>query len=235
MAVGLQVTQNVTLPTGALTESIQVVAETPSVIATPTVGANIRKEEIDALATPRTIQGIATLRPNVTERSPNAGQVVINGAFAWDNVFMINGVDVNDNLFAQPQNLFIEDAIEETTVLTSGISAEYGRFSGGVVNAVTKSGGNTFSGSYRVNLLNPSWTRGDAVRALGHQPGTGAAKPVTEYLDKLQSIHEGTFGGPIVRDRLWFFARRPLPEDRHAAHPAGDRHQPDHERPQQAR
>ena len=203
--VGLPVTQNVTLPTGALTEAVQVVGETPSVIASPTVSANIRKEEIDALATPRTLQGITTLAPNVTERSPNAGQVVINGAFAWDNVFMINGVDVNDNLFAQPQNLFIEDAIEETTVLTNGISAEYGRFSGGVVNAVTKSGGNTFSGSYRANLLNPSWSAETPFEASSTNPGTGAAKAVTEYPDKLQGIHEATFGGPIMRDRLWFF------------------------------
>ena len=205
VAVGLQVEQNVTLPTGALTEAVQVVAETPAAIASPTVSANIRKEEVDARATPRTIQGIATLAPNVTERSPNAGQVVINGAFAWDNVFMINGVDVNDNLFAQPQNLFIEDAIEETTVLTSGISAEYGRFSGGVVNAVTKSGGNTFSGSWRMNLQNPSWTVETPFEASATNPGSGAAKSVTEYPDNLQSIHEGTFGGPIVRDRLWFF------------------------------
>lgn len=205
VSVGLQVTQNVTLPTAGLTEAVQVVAETPSVIATPTIGANIRKEEIDALATPRTIQGIATLAPNVTERSPNAGQVVINGAFAWDNVFMINGVDINDNLFAQPQNLFIEDAIEETTVLTSGISAEYGRFSGGVVNAVTKSGGNTFSGSYRANLLNPSWSVETPFEKSLTNPATGAAKNATQYLDQLQAIHEGTFGGPIVRNRLWFF------------------------------
>src|SRR5688572_26620955 len=206
VSVGLQVEQNVTLPTGALTEAVQVVAETPAAIASPTVSANIRKEEVDALATPRTIQGIATLAPNVTERSPNAGQIVINGAFAWDNVFMVNGVDVNDNLFAQPQNLFIEDAIEETTVLTSGISAEYGRFSGGVVNAVTKSGGNTFSGSWRMNLLNPSWTVETPFERSATNPGTGAAKSVTEYPDDLQNTHEGTFGGPIMRDRLWFFA-----------------------------
>jgi outer membrane receptor protein involved in Fe transport len=205
VSVGLPVEQNVTLPTGTLTEAVQVVAETPAPIASPTVGANIRKEEIDALATPRTIQGIATLAPNVTERSPNAGQVVINGAFAWDNVFMVNGVDVNDNLFAQPQNLFIEDAIEETTVLTSGISAEYGRFSGGVVNAVTKSGGNTFSGSYRLNLLNPSWTEETPFESSATNPATGAAKSVTEYPDDLQNTQEFTFGGPIVRDRLWFF------------------------------
>jgi outer membrane receptor protein involved in Fe transport len=205
VAVGLQVTQNVTLQTGTLSENIQVVAETPSIIATPTVGANVRKEEIDALATPRTIQGIATLAPNLTERSPNAGQVVINGAFAWDNVFMVNGVDVNDNLFATPQNLFIEDAIEETTVLTSGISAEYGRFSGGVVNAVTKSGGNRFTGSYRANLLNPSWTVETPFESSPTNPATGATKSVTEYPSQLQAIHEATLGGPIFRDRLWFF------------------------------
>jgi outer membrane receptor for ferrienterochelin and colicin len=205
VSVGLQVTQNVALRTGTLTEAVQVVAETPSVIASPAVSANIRKEEVDALATPRNIQGIATLAPNVTERSPNAGQVVINGAFAWDNVFMVNGVDVNDNLFANPQNLFIEDAIEETTVLTSGISAEYGRFSGGVVNAVTKSGGNRFSGSYRVNFLNPAWTVETPFESSPTNPATGAAKAVTEYSDDLQNTQEATFGGPIVKDRIWFF------------------------------
>ena len=205
VSVGLQVTQNVTLTTGTLSENVQVVAETPSVIATPTIGANIRKEEIDALATARTIQGIATLSPNLTERSPNAGQVVINGAFAWDNVFMVNGVDVNDNLFANPQNLFIEDAIEETTVLTSGISAEYGRFSGGVVNAITKSGGNRFSGSYRINFLNPAWTVETPFERSATNPATGAAKSVTNYTDDLQNTQEATFGGPILRDRIWFF------------------------------
>ena len=124
-------------------ETVQVVAESPAPIATPVVGMNIKHEEIEALATPRTLQGIASSRRGSPRTSPNGEPaVVINGAFAFDNVFMINGVDINDNLFAQPQNLFIEDAIEETQVLTSGISAEYGRFTGGVVNAITKSGGN---------------------------------------------------------------------------------------------
>jgi hypothetical protein len=94
----------------------------------------------------------------VTENTPNPGVIAINGAFSFDNVFMINGVDIVDNLFAQPQNLFIEDAIQETQILSSGISAEFGRFSGGVVNAVTKSGGNRFQGSYRLNFRNPAWT-----------------------------------------------------------------------------
>ena len=105
------------------------------------------------------LEGIANLSPAVTESTaPNARQLNINGAFAYDNLFMINGVDVNDNLFGSPQNVFIEDAIQETQVLTSGISAEYGRFSGGVINAITKSGGNKFTGSFRLNLADPTWS-----------------------------------------------------------------------------
>jgi outer membrane receptor for ferrienterochelin and colicin len=197
VALGLTVDQNVTMRTAAVTETVEVVAETPAPIATPVVGINIGKDEIDRLATGRDVFRIATMAPAVNEQSPNAsgGQVVINGAFAFDNVFMINGVDVNDNLFATPQNLFIEDAIQETQVLTSGISAEYGRFSGGVINAITKSGSNTFSGSYRLNLLNPSWTEETPFEV----------ERGTTYPDTLQNTHEATFGGPIIRDRLWFF------------------------------
>jgi hypothetical protein len=195
VALGLAVDVSVTMKPAGVTESVQVVAETPAPIATPVVGANVKHEEIEALATPRTIQGIATLAPAVTEFTPNAGQLVINGAFAFDNVFMINGVDINDNLFANPQNLFIEDAIEETQVLTSGISAEYGRFTGGVINAITKSGGNTFSGSFRTNFTNPRWSKVTPFEA---------SKNITNP-SNLQESYEGVLGGPIVRDRLWFF------------------------------
>jgi TonB-dependent receptor-like protein len=174
---------------------VRVVAETPAPIATATVTGDFRQEEIEALATPRTIQGIAQLAPAVNENGPNAQTVVINGAFSFDNVFMVNGVDINDNLFASPQNLFIEDAIEETQVLSSAISAEYGRFSGGVINAITKSGGNIFSGTGRVNFLNPRWTTQTPFEVERN----------TTHVDALSQIYEGTFGGPIMKDRLWFF------------------------------
>ena len=193
--LGRTVEQSVQMRAAAVTETVRVVAETPAPIATPLVGINVRQAEVEALATPRTLQGIATLSPGLTERSVNTNQVVINGAFGFDNIFMVNGVDVNDNLFATPQNLFIEDAIEETQVLTSGISAEYGRFSGGVINAITKSGSNSFTGSYRLNLLNPAWTVETPFQTSRNQTN----------LDALQRRHEATFGGPIIKDRLWFF------------------------------
>lgn len=188
---------DVILDIAKVQETVIVTAEAPTVLMTPVVGANIRHEQVEALASRRDLQGIANLSPAVTESTtPNAGQLNINGSFAYDNLFMINGVDVADNLFGSPQNVFIEDAIQETQVLTSGISAEYGRFSGGVVNAITKSGGNSFSGSFRVSLANPTWS-------------TLTPYEVTKNITRtsvLNKTYEATFGGPILKDRLWFFS-----------------------------
>ena len=195
LPLGLTTEQNVTIRPAGVAEAVTVVGAVPAPIASPVVGQNFLHEEVEQLAALRTLQGIAQLAPAVTDNSPNAGQIVINGAFAFDSIFMINGVDVNDNLFATARTLFVEDAIQETSVLTSGISAEYGRFSGGVVNAITKSGGNTFSGSGRVNFVNPSWTTQtpfEVSRNISH-------------IDVTSKIYEGTVGGPVMRDRLWFF------------------------------
>lgn len=189
---------NIALAPAGVAETVQVVAATPASASTPTVGLNIRQDEVGALATSRTLSGIALLSPGVNDNAPNAssGQVVISGAFAFDNMFMLNGVDVNDNVFGNPQSLFIADAIAETQVLTSGISAEYGRFSGGVVNAVTKSGGNTLAGSYRLNLTNPSWADETPFEE----------KNEIDHESELNKTHEATLGGPIVEDRLWYFS-----------------------------
>ncbi|MBE3133994.1 MAG: TonB-dependent receptor, partial [Acidobacteria bacterium] len=179
-----------------ITETVTVKGETTTAaLVTPSGGANFTYREINALPVARTIAGIAELSPGLTNNTPNAGQVTISGAFAYDNVFLIDGVDVNDNLFGTSNNLFIEDAIEETQVLTSGISAEYGRFSGGVINAVTKSGGNAFSGSFRANLTNDSWTKLTPYEISRS----------TKKADKVNKTYEGTLGGPIMKDRLWFF------------------------------
>jgi hypothetical protein len=111
---------------------------------------------------------------------------------SFDNLFLVNGVTVNENIRGQAHDLYIEDAIQETTISTAGISAEYGRFTGGVVNLITKSGGNTFSGSFRDSLTNDAW------RALTPFKGDSTT-------DALLSTYEYTLGGPVMRDRLWFF------------------------------
>jgi hypothetical protein len=194
--LGRQTTLNATLALAGVTEAVTVTADvTTAGLTSPTVGANYDSREITTLPTGRTPALIAELAPGLTANTPNAGQVTIAGGFAYDNVFMINGVDINDNVFGTANNVFIEDAIEETSVLTSGISAEYGRFTGGVINMITKSGGNQFSGSFRANFTNDSWTV-----ETPREKDADIERP-----DKLNQNYEATFGGPIVRDRLWFF------------------------------
>jgi hypothetical protein len=190
--LGLTAQVDAKLPLATVTEQVTVTAELPTLVTTTTGGANYRQEEINKLATNRTLQGIAELAPGLSDNTPNASQVTISGAFAYDNQFLVDGVDVADNLFGNPNNLFIEDAIEEVQVLTSGISAEYGRFGGGVVNAVTKSGGNQFSGSLRVNPYKPTWTEETPFET-------------TPRAGELVNTYEWTLGGPIMRDRVWFF------------------------------
>ncbi len=195
VALGLPTDVQATLAPAGVTEQVDVVAETSSALVSPAASANYGAVEVDTLATGRTLAAIAELAPGLTANTPNTDQVTISGAFAYDNVFLVDGVDINDNLFGSPDDLFIEEAIEQTQVLTSGVSAEYGRFSGGVINAITKSGGNLFSGSFRSDLTNPAWRDETPFERT-----SGTTRP-----DDLGQVYQATFGGPIRRDRLWFF------------------------------
>jgi outer membrane receptor for ferrienterochelin and colicin len=181
------------LRVSSVSEAITVTAEAPAVLETTGVASSFTQEQIDKLPVGRNIRETTLLAPGVNPNGVNR-QITINGGPSYDNIFMVNGVVVNENLRGQPHNLFIEDAIQETTVLTSGISAEYGRFTGGVVSTLTKSGGNEFSGSLRDTLSNPSWTE---------TPNFAGAK---EGSDITNQVYEATLGGRIIRDRLWFFA-----------------------------
>ncbi|HEY0788270.1 MAG TPA: carboxypeptidase regulatory-like domain-containing protein, partial [Thermoanaerobaculia bacterium] len=190
---------NAEMTLSAVAESITVTAAAPAVIETTEIQSNFTKETVESLPLNRTVQSIVALSPGVNTNGPLANpraaappSIVISGAYAYDSLFLVNGAVTNENLRGQTDNLFIEDAIEETTVLTGSISAEYGRFTGGVVSAITKSGGNDFSGSFRDSLTNPAWTE-----------VTPRGEPKADSV--LNHTYEATLGGRIIRDRLWFF------------------------------
>src|SRR5262249_51345069 len=90
--------------------------------------------------------------------SMGANQFSISGGPTFDNLYTVDGAVIIDNIRATPNNLFVEDAIQETTTSVNSVSAEFGRFTGGVVNTITKSGGNLFSGSFRTTLTNDAWS-----------------------------------------------------------------------------
>src|SRR5438552_6668259 len=124
VSVGGAAAANQTMALAGVVETVNVIADAkPAALARPTLSQAYVKAELDPLPVGRTPALIADLAPGLTSNTPNAAQVTISGATAFDNVFMINGVDVNDNLFGTANNLFTEDAIQETNVLISGISA----------------------------------------------------------------------------------------------------------------
>ncbi|HZF07610.1 MAG TPA: TonB-dependent receptor [Thermoanaerobaculia bacterium] len=194
--LGGQARSDVRMTPQSVQETIVVTGEAATALDTTTIGANLNYKKIDELATPRDLSNIAALAPAVNTNAALPGQITISGGFAYDNLFLLNGVDINDSVFGNPNNLFIEDAIEETQVLSSGVSAEYGRFGGGVVNAITKSGGNDFTGSLRADLTNPSFR---SKTPIEEENGT-------KRVSKNDFVYTGTLGGYVVKDKLWFFA-----------------------------
>src|SRR5262249_20093233 len=131
-------------PAGIETTVVVVGHRTGLLTQTTTAAVNLNQDLMTMLPTNRDISAPLLMAPGAHPSGPN-GAYSISGATSFESLFMVNGVTVNDNVRNQPNSLYIEDAIEETTVATAGISAEFGRFSGGVINLVTKSGGNLFS------------------------------------------------------------------------------------------
>jgi hypothetical protein len=196
---------NVQMAVAGVAETITVTAATQQAdfTAAPTAAASYKASNIDTLPVSRTVNGAVLLAPGTTDTGPG-GNVTFSGAFAYEGLFLINGVVANETLRNQVSNVFIEDAIEETKIMTAGISAEYGRFAGGVANTITKSGGNDFSGSFRMTLDSDAW------RALTPYEQGLAEDP---RLDTVVPTYEATFGGRVIRDKLWFFSAARLRTD----------------------
>jgi hypothetical protein len=190
---------NAEMRLSAVAEALTVTAAAPSVLETTEVATNISGDLVEQLPIARTVIAAALLAPGVNDNTFAANQLSISGSPGYDNLVMVNGIVITENVRSQALQLYVEDAIQETTVLTGAISAEYGRFTGGVVNSITKSGGNEFSGSLRAALTNPAWTKKtDWPKSA---PGRTQADPI----DDLNEVYSATLGGFLLRDRLWFF------------------------------
>jgi hypothetical protein len=193
LSVGETVPLDVALAPGeAVTDTVTIYGAA-SALETTTGGETFRYEkQIDELpVNDRTITRVAELSPNIAF-GPTEGTLSIAGAPSFDTVVLLDGAEISDPYFGDSPTLYLEDAVEEVQVLTSGVSARYGRFQGGVINAITKSGGNTYKGILRAELDKESW---NSTTPFGEAQD-----------DHLNQSYQGTLGGFLVKDRLWFFA-----------------------------
>src|SRR5690606_18702775 len=163
---------------------------------------NIRAEEIERIPVERNVSSVALLAPGVASGSAGFGGISFGGSSVAENAFYINGLNVTDfyNRVGFSEAPF--DFYQEFQVKTGGYSVEFGRTTGGVVNAVAKSGTNEFHGGAKVVFGPRSWE--SAARNSYDDDGN---LRIARSKDTGDSTRLNVWGsGPIVKDRLFFFA-----------------------------
>jgi hypothetical protein len=192
---------------GELTETVQVTAEASPLVDTRStlIAHNVTAEEFDRIPKGRTFQGVAMTAPSVNSGTIEGG-FQVNGASGAENQFTVDGVATNSLLNGQSRQDAVFEYLQEVQVKTVGIPAEFGGALGGVISAVTKSGGNTFRGEAHYYYLGSSLSAGP-VKRLVLSPVDQVT--VQYFQDEEQPNHRnelgGSLGGPIMRDRLFFF------------------------------
>lgn len=161
------------------------------------VGQNFTLSAINDLpiaATQRTVTNIAALAPGVSV--DGNGGLTLRGSQSTQVLYVVDGVDVADPVTGGYSAQLNEDMLSEVQVLDGGISAEYGRFTGGVVQAVTKSGTNDFEGVVRFSFLNPDWA--------AYNPLNRGADGSVRFTDTTTVQQNLVVSGPIIKDHLFF-------------------------------
>ncbi|OGQ17317.1 MAG: hypothetical protein A2138_25695 [Deltaproteobacteria bacterium RBG_16_71_12] len=144
----------------------------------------------------RSFESAAQAMPQVQNDSYGAS---VNGATSVENQYVIDGVSVNNTAYGYLGSPLSLEFIEELGVVTGGYMPEYGRSMGGLLNVVTKSGGNEFHGSVFGSAA-PGFLEGDRAQA----PNVGSAIRVQQELNYVQDLGF-ELGGPILPDTLWFY------------------------------
>ncbi|WNG49842.1 TonB-dependent receptor [Archangium minus] len=198
---------NVEMLPEAFGEEISVVAQAPTVdIGSAATGVNVSADFLRnvAVVSPtgkgaatRSFEALAELAPGA---NADTYGVSIGGATSPENQYIIDGVSVNDPGFGINGAPLSMEFMGEVNVISGGYLPEYGRSTGGVVNAVTKSGSNEFHGSIFGNFtpgaLASSGT--EIIQEAGTISGRAAPWNLADVGFEV--------GGPILRDKLWFFA-----------------------------
>ncbi len=207
------------LELGPVGDTIQVEAGTPLVeTGTSQVTTSFSTKEVADLPLSGSFDALALNVPGVTYSgdnnfsNTNGAGISSNGLRGRSNNFQIDGQSNNDNSVAGP-SIFLgnQDALEEVSVITNDFGVEYGRASGSVVNYVTKSGSNEIHGSgfeYYEGSFADSHANQEKNPVFGFcapvNPAAGC-KPVGPIPKFVENKFGGSIGGPIKRDKAWFF------------------------------
>jgi len=204
LEIGKTATLDLQLAVGTLAEVVSVSADSPLVdVTTKEVGGNITgRELVDLPSINRNFIGFIGLLPgivpSISTESFGSDSISVNGSDPRNNNYMLDGGNNNDDVIGQRAGTQARTAIEsvqEFQVITNQFDAQFGRTTGAIINAVTKSGTNAFHGSAFTFAQDADWTAKDYFAKARN-----LAKPDTKRQE-----FGGTLGGPIVRDKAHFF------------------------------
>ncbi len=195
-------TVEVTLQPAGATAVVEVTDTAGATVDTTstTRGSNVSTDQFSNFPTSRTVQGLYSIAPTVVrsglrdasgrERDPSVG-----GSSGPENNYILDGVNTTDPAFGGSGANIPFEFVQEVEIKTGGYGAEYGRATGGIFNVITKSGTNEFHGD-----VYGYFTTKSLVRETKNFPFTGSAPNGFSEQDI-----GGDIGGPIVKDKLWFF------------------------------
>ena len=204
LMVGSATTLDVRLEVGTAQETVSVVADVSVVETTRTTAAsNMTEKAVANLpVSGRNFIDFSLLTPGVVRDNRNQGDLAFAGQRGTWNTLLVDGADSNNLFFGQATGrtgfrpyAFSEDAVQEFQVNTVGYPAEMGRAGGGAINVVTKSGTNTVHGSAF------EYYRDKGMNANAFTNNRAGIKKQPYHFNQFG----GTVGGPIVKDKLFFF------------------------------
>jgi hypothetical protein len=200
LTVGQTITIPVTMKVSSVAQQI-VVTDVPVVEVTKTESSSTL-DEISVATTPvlgRKFEDLLTLTPGVSiTQGPDGDEININGQRGIFNNISLDGGDYNNGFFGEQmggQRAAIDitlEAVKEFQITASGANAEFGRSAGGIINVITKSGTNAFHGS------GFEYFRTESLTAA-----TSDGKPLKDFR---RNQFGGSLGGPLIKDKLFFFA-----------------------------
>jgi hypothetical protein len=214
LAVGAQEQLNFSLKIGMATDTIQVEAIRPVELTSSTMTGQVDSQTVlDLPLNGRDWTSLATLQPGVAlienQMDYSAGsargnrgfgaQITVSGQRTTNNNYRLDGVSLNDYANSGPGNVIGAalgvDAIQEFSVLTGGFSAEYGKATGGVVNAITKSGTNAFHGDAYEFIRNSALDSRDYFSRVGNTPLAAFRR----------NQFGASLGGPLIKNKTFIF------------------------------
>jgi outer membrane receptor protein involved in Fe transport len=207
------VTEDIVLKQSTLQESVEVTAEAPVVDVTKSgMSTNISAEQIQNIPSGRfTVFDVIKQAPAIPQTEQWEWRNAAFGSDYESSSYLVDGVDISSPDLGHAWNWQPQDMYEEVELSGIGAPAEYGNFTGAVINIVTKSGGNAFSGSFSYY---------GQFQGLTDNNNPGGNLNLSIPADKVYSYNRDKYlnasfnlGGPIVKDRLWFFGLYERNED----------------------